>query len=165
MLKSLPPCLTFHLKRFRMTHKGRSEKIAKHVSFPLTIDMAPFCHSPDQVGCFCWSFSIPIFILCYLQFCDVERCVCVCTHTDVLWCLLEGLPSSWSTPARPLLDHCLDATLLCYWKFLGIEPDRVVFQAKFLYSFRIGIVCWELTASFQSLVTNIWARPWENHPK
>ena len=39
-----PAILTLHLKRFQQTMSG-CKKLNKHVSFPLILDLAPFCSS------------------------------------------------------------------------------------------------------------------------
>ena len=43
-VKSLPPILTIHLKRFSQSG-FRLHKVNKHIEFPLVLDMAPFCTS------------------------------------------------------------------------------------------------------------------------
>jgi len=44
LIFSPPPILTLHLKRFQQTLSG-CKKVNKHVSFPLELDLAPFCSS------------------------------------------------------------------------------------------------------------------------
>eukprot|EP01113_Clastostelium_recurvatum_P037222 TRINITY_DN5411_c0_g1_i5.p1 TRINITY_DN5411_c0_g1~~TRINITY_DN5411_c0_g1_i5.p1 ORF type:complete len:976 (-),score=225.41 TRINITY_DN5411_c0_g1_i5:26-2803(-) len=39
----LPRVLTLHLKRFSQTARGGLQKLSKDVSFPLVLDLAPFC--------------------------------------------------------------------------------------------------------------------------
>eukprot|EP00730_Choanoeca_flexa_P017831 TRINITY_DN8625_c0_g1_i2.p1 TRINITY_DN8625_c0_g1~~TRINITY_DN8625_c0_g1_i2.p1 ORF type:complete len:883 (+),score=186.81 TRINITY_DN8625_c0_g1_i2:246-2894(+) len=42
LIESVPPVLTIHLKRFQQTGM-RLSKNTKHVSFPVVLDLAPFC--------------------------------------------------------------------------------------------------------------------------
>lgn len=54
LIEGPPRILTLHLKRFEQTGY-RLEKVSKHVSFPLVLDLAPFCGKacspgPDPMG-------------------------------------------------------------------------------------------------------------------
>lgn len=45
LISSPPAVLILHLKRFQVGMRGMFRKIAKHVSFPLILDIGPFCAS------------------------------------------------------------------------------------------------------------------------
>lgn len=45
LISSPPAVLILHLKRFQVGMRGMFRKIPKHVSFPLVLDIAPFCAS------------------------------------------------------------------------------------------------------------------------
>lgn len=45
LISSPPAVLILHLKRFQVGMRGMFRKITKHVSFPLILDIAPFCAS------------------------------------------------------------------------------------------------------------------------
>lgn len=45
LISSPPAVLILHLKRFQVGMRGMFRKIAKHVEFPPTLDLAPFCAS------------------------------------------------------------------------------------------------------------------------
>lgn len=45
LISSPPAVLILHLKRFQVGIRGMFRKIPKHVSFPLVLDIAPFCAS------------------------------------------------------------------------------------------------------------------------
>lgn len=45
LISSPPAVLILHLKRFQVGMRGLFRKITKHVSFPLVLDIAPFCAS------------------------------------------------------------------------------------------------------------------------
>ena len=47
-IKTLPPILTIHLKRFYQSGY-RFQKVNKHIVFPLVLDMSPFCLSDTSV--------------------------------------------------------------------------------------------------------------------
>ena len=47
-IKTLPPVLIIHLKRFYQSEYGL-RKVDKHVEFPLVLDMSPFCVSDTSV--------------------------------------------------------------------------------------------------------------------
>ena len=48
MIQEPPNVLTLHLKRFEFSSFGR--KIAKHVEFPVQLDLAPYMHSTAPGG-------------------------------------------------------------------------------------------------------------------
>lgn len=45
LISSPPAVLILHLKRFQVGGRGMFRKIAKHVTFPFVLDIAPFCGS------------------------------------------------------------------------------------------------------------------------
>lgn len=45
LISSPPAVLILHLKRFQVGLRGMFRKIAKHVTFPMVLDIAPFCGS------------------------------------------------------------------------------------------------------------------------
>lgn len=45
LISSPPAVLILHLKRFQVGGRGMFRKIAKHITFPLVLDIAPFCGS------------------------------------------------------------------------------------------------------------------------
>ncbi|XP_028416169.1 ubiquitin carboxyl-terminal hydrolase 16-like [Dendronephthya gigantea] len=52
LIDKAPPILTLHLKRFHQV--GYSlKKIAKHVDFPLVLDISPFCHKSGKFATDC----------------------------------------------------------------------------------------------------------------
>ena len=48
MIKTLPPVLTLHLKRF-LQEGRRLRKNGRHVTFPPILDLAPFCMTDCRV--------------------------------------------------------------------------------------------------------------------
>ena len=48
LISFAPPVLTLHLKRFQQVGFGL-RKMAKHVDFPLQLDLAPFCSRRGEV--------------------------------------------------------------------------------------------------------------------
>ena len=48
LISFAPPVLTLHLKRFQQVGFGL-RKMAKHVTFPLQLDLAPFCSRRGEV--------------------------------------------------------------------------------------------------------------------
>lgn len=46
-IRQLPPVLCLHMKRFKATDKGATQKVDSPVSFPVAhLDMAPFTSAP-----------------------------------------------------------------------------------------------------------------------
>lgn len=49
LISSPPAVLILHLKRFQVGMRGMFRKITKHVEFPTTLDLAPFCASKAKL--------------------------------------------------------------------------------------------------------------------
>ena len=49
LLWALPRFLVLNLKRFTQTVRGRMRKVDKFVTFPLKLDLSPFCHRESPV--------------------------------------------------------------------------------------------------------------------
>ena len=49
LLWALPRFLVLNLKRFTQTVRGRMRKVDKFVTFPLRLDLSPFCHRESPV--------------------------------------------------------------------------------------------------------------------
>ena len=53
LVQRLPPVLTLHLKRFEQQGMMRVTKNNRHMTFPLLLDMAPYCTHDSEV-CRMW---------------------------------------------------------------------------------------------------------------
>lgn len=50
LISSLPAVLILHLKRFQIGPRHSFRKLATHVTFPVTLDMGPFCAASPQIS-------------------------------------------------------------------------------------------------------------------
>lgn len=50
LVSSLPAVLILHLKRFQMGHRHSFMKLSTEVTFPLVLDMGPFCRASPQTA-------------------------------------------------------------------------------------------------------------------
>ena len=57
LVQRLPPVLTLHLKRFEQQGMMRVTKNNRHVTFPLILDMAPYCTHDSEV-CRMWGRDV-----------------------------------------------------------------------------------------------------------